>query len=320
MSYSKHSMSSAVRRLLRFTRPVLAEKESAAEAGVLMGDILSDVRVNVIRIIGYAFVGAVLSMMYMAVVPHKYSLTAELIPIPEWLSIQPQQSLNGLSTLLTGNNIDLSALFEASLESKGIYEDLDRKLSARQYVFSDMWDAKTSSWHLPPGILGVAKLALNQFREVVGYPRWAGPTIDDLRDTLVDRIYITRNSDGSILIEMKSRHPNKDRQILDFVLSKSDEIVRSQMRTYVSRTISGLEYQISRQSEASLRSALIDKLADQMTLNALLENNRIMTLNLSPVEVSDTPIYPSFKGTLVVGFLVGMFIPLFWIWYLRVIR
>ncbi|HEY8948801.1 MAG TPA: hypothetical protein VIM56_07940 [Rhizomicrobium sp.] len=303
--------------LTRIARPTIEGPGDHKAKPLRLNDIARDIRKNSIRVLVYGLVGFLLGVLYLIVSPHSYGITAELIPVPDWLSAQPQSGGSGLSSLLQPNSVDFGVLFESSLQNKAVYEELDKKMDARKYVFSDMWDEQTKSWHVPSGPMGLAKSGINFIRWIAGYPDWNGPTIDDLQNTLTGRIKITRNSDGSILLEMKSRHPSKDRAMLNFILNRSDELVRAQMISYVKQTIEGLQNQLMRVSETSLRDAVIQKIAVEMTAEASLANNRITTLNFIPIETTDFPIYPSVKGTLIVGILFGLLFPIGWMFLLR---
>jgi hypothetical protein len=303
--------------LVRIARPTIKDWASRETETWRLTDLARDIRTNSIRVLIYTLAGFLLGVLYLVVTPHSYGITAELIPVPDWLSAQPQSTASGLSSLLQPNSVDFGVLFESSLQNKAVYAELDKKMDARKYVFSDMWDEQTKSWHVPSGPRGLAKSGINFVRWVAGYPDWNGPTIDDLQNALTGKIKITRNSDGSILLEMKSRNPDKDRAMLNFILNRSDELVRAQMISYVKQTIEGLQNQLLRVSDVSLRDAVIQKIAVEMTSEASLANNRITTLSFIPVETTDFPIYPSVKGTLIVGILFGLLFPIGWMVFLR---
>lgn len=267
----------------------------------LWRDCLCNLRLIALSIVTFVLLG----ILYLAISIPKYDVSLRLMPIPEWLRSQPATQVS----LFSAVQVNLFTLLGDAIQSKQIYQQLDANMDARHHIFRGLWDPRTKTWHQPRGLMGVQKTIVNDLKSLVGYPRASSPTIDDLRENVVARIELRTNSDGTIVVQMKSADPAFDVHMLRFVLDKADGVIRSEMIEYADETISGLKSQIDRTGEAMLRTALIDKLATQLTLKVGLQNNRIIALDMHEIEVSDMPMYPSFKGTLIVAFLIGLLLP-----------
>lgn len=276
----------------------------------------SELRRHAVRLGAFAIAGLLAATLYLGTTAHKYDISLTTIPVPTWLSAQPSggalSSGSGLSALLSGSNqVNLFSMYSDALNNKQIYVELDAKYDVRKYLFPANWDATNKRWTVASGPIGWAQATVHALKSLLGYPAWGGPTIDDVEHKLTKAITVTSNADGSMLIEMKSKDPQKDVKILSFVLQKADELVRRQMTDYVQHTIDNLQMQLAQPSQTSLQEALTSTLASQMAVKASLANNQILALNLTPITVSDNPIYPSFYGTLAVGFLIGFMFPSF---------
>lgn len=318
-------MTTKAHRVFEFLLPKLSDEGvPAVDDGrrvVNLGILFADLLRNWFRAGVFAVLGLAIGLIYLAASTHKYAVSAQLIAIPPWLALQPQAPSNlSISSILQSSMTDLSDLFEASLENRQIYENLDQATQARQYYFSTMWDEASKQWHPPPGLRGLIKKATGGLRRSLGYPAWAGPTIDDLRDLLIDRMKITRTPDDRILIELKSADPDTDKRMLQFVIDESDRLVRAQMINYTQQTIANLRTQLGAYNDVSLQSAIATRLAGQMATKAMIEGNRIISLDFASVQVSDTAIYPSFKGTILAGVLIGLMLQFAMIVFMRATR
>lgn len=306
-------MTTKAKRAFGFLLPKLSMTPGQSSDGdrqIHLGVLVSDLLKNWLRVGVFALIGLAMALVYLGSATHKYAVSAQLIPIPNWLALQPQTSTGlSISSLLQSSLTDLSDLFEASLKNRQVYENLDNATHAREHYFGDMWDPNSRTWHPPPGLGGLVKKATMSLRSLVGYPAWTGPSVDDLRDALVERLKITRASDGRILIELKSVDPARDKQMLEFLIDESDRLVRAQMIAYTDQTITNLRAQLGNHNDLSLHAAIASRLAGQMATKSMLEGNRIISLDFSTVQVSDSAIFPSFKGTILAGILIGLMFP-----------
>lgn len=304
---AKRALGFLLPKLHADTRPGADDDKRVIHLGVLATDVLR----NWLRMGIFGLAGLAVGLIYLASTPHKYAVSAQLIAIPPWLALQSQAATTNLSisSLLQSSLTDLSDLFEASLKNRQIYENLDMTMRAREHYFNAMWDSANQKWHPPPGLRGLIKKSTIGLRSVIGYPAWTGPSIDDLRDLLIDRMKVSRTGDDRILIELKSLDPSIDKQMLQFVIDESDRLVRTQMIRYTEQTIDNLRTQLATYNDVSLKSAIATRLAGQMATKAMLEGNRIISLDFSTIQVSDTAIYPSFKGTVLASLLIGLMIP-----------
>jgi hypothetical protein len=280
---------------------------------VHLGDLVHDVATNFRAFIFFIVLSLVGAFVYLTNTPPQYGVSVQLIAVPEWLRSQSgsTSAVGGLSSLLgsTRGGEDMFLLFSRALAIPDIYRDLDVKMDARRHYYSALWDRDRDSWMLPGGLAGLRMETTNALKRMVNYPQWAGPTQDDLRDLLLKKMEISNNTDGSMLVEMKSNDPDYDRRALQFIIDRADAVVRAQLVNYLNYTASAIRQQIDRETDVSLRNALIDKLSQALARKAELENNKIMALNLNKVEVSDRPLYPSFSGVLLVAILIGIMLP-----------
>jgi hypothetical protein len=274
------------------------------------------------KVFSWVAVCCFLGALYLLMAVPKYSVTVNLIPIPDWLSIQPERVSTGLSSLLGGNQVVMFNLVSSSIREKQIYIDMDAKFDVRRRLFPELWNGQTKKWDYTQdwSLIGIVRRITIRMRSLAGYPAWKGPTVDNVRGYYSKLILLTPNTDGSVTIEMKSSHPKVDVEALQYILSKADDVMRAQMIDYIDKTVAGLQAQISKVTETTLRNALIVNLGTQLTERASLQNNKILALQTAPVTVSDTPVYPSWPGVIAVSFLLGVLIPAGIMLFARIFR
>jgi TRAP-type C4-dicarboxylate transport system permease small subunit len=267
-----------------------------------------------------------LGCLYMIIVKPQYTVTMVVGPAPA--SSQAKTSASALSSLsgatsaisgLLGTSTTPSTLapmdeFMQLIESPRVMQKMiDKNPAILPTIFYREWDAKTKTWHPPPGPLSViGQLVYKAF----GLPSYVPPSAQRLATDLFNTLTITEvNTTAMQQISWTFINPKFGVQFMSDLRSEADAIVRKENQDLADKQIEYLQNKLNTTEQLDQRQMLLGLLQNQvmtrMSINASIPYAAMM---VQQAVSSDLPTSPNpfivMTVAIVVGFLFGVFIAL----------
>ncbi len=195
-------------------------------------------------LLGMAFVGFLLGVVYVRATPLVYHTELRVAPAPS--SGGAGNRLGGLSGLAALAGVSVGSpsggispfdLYLDTMLSRSLAAELAQDPTIMRRIFASQWDKRTQSWHEPQGVVYKAR---RDFAGLVGLPvsAWHAPGAADLHDYLIRAIVIGRPGprDPPITrISFDSEDPELAARVLGELHRRADtRIKQSSLATAVS--------------------------------------------------------------------------------------
>lgn len=202
-----------------------------------------------------------------------------------------------------GNTPDTFQKFQLLLASERLYEDLADKDRILPLVFPRRWDSVRHCWR-PHGPLHRLKAMLYS---ALQRPLREEPGPDDLGIYMQKSLAMSDASNGSkgtvssmmmassgyFSLRLAAETPDQAKQILSTVLTRSDEIIRTEQLQDVKARIDYINRELPATTQADARDTLIQILANQEEIKTMLvADKRFSYVLVSGPYASDIPVSP----------------------------
>jgi uncharacterized protein involved in exopolysaccharide biosynthesis len=266
------------------------------------------------RWIGLAcfLVCVVMGVYMLGVLPPRYTASMQVAPR------QPQRATFNATSLLSGlaaglGTVDANfTLFLDSLQSRRLAKQLsDKGLLLKLYP--NQWDSEHQRWIPPTGWWADTKAMVKQR---LNLPPWTPPDYREVATYFRENVIVTL---GSVVesqrdtynIFVTAKDPILARELLEDIYWGAEAIVREQMRSDLTLTISHVQEILKQTTSDSVRQGLVSRLiSDETQLALLVDGTPAATVIMDPPDVPKTPAFPNPRVTVmfsaVMGALLGL--------------
>ncbi|HVT24300.1 MAG TPA: hypothetical protein VHD95_06705 [Rhizomicrobium sp.] len=252
----------------------------------------------------------------------KYDATMVVAEVPDQLQGPLSQAggggvasavarLKGLGGL-GGESDEKLNQYLALLTSRQVATELAKEPWILQGVFNSEWDPETQSWKTG----GIARMASNAVKSLIGYPAWHPPDGSRLARVLQNSLKTDQDlQTGFVTITYSNEDGDFAMRFLQALNAATDRIVRAAAIQTSTNRIRFLNQRLDKEEKADLRSGLIDTIGtEEHNLAMATSDPNYAALMIVKPYRNDRPSSPPLL--IVVGFSVAAGAGALYLWIL----
>lgn len=264
-----------------------------------------------------------LSVLYLHIAVYLYTAVLQVTPAQSTsLSELGSSGQVGQLASLVGLGVPRSQgarsflVYEESLSSRDVADELSRNVEIMHHIFSSEWDAENASWHEPKGVV----YALVTFLKLsLGFPavHWEQPDGARLQIFIKRKVRIDEDIKKPIVtLSFSDEDPTFAERFLTALSDLADDRLRKVMLRRSTQYSDYLTAQLATITDNEVRQAVAQSLAEQKKMMMLAGSNvpfaaeQIGRANAGRKPTSPQPWLVLLLGT-VSGVAVGCFVLLF---------
>jgi len=158
-------------------------------------------------------------------------------------------------------------------------------------VYERYWDSRNKRWTQPQDMVEAVK---GQLRSFLNLPVWTPPSPTALAEYLKDELELSAvGTTGMRTIKFRHKDPEFAEQLLRWVHSESDDLIREEALDRTSRQIAYIEGKLETVTVAEHRQSLVQLLSDQEKQMMMIQLDLPYAARIiEPPTVSDAPTSP----------------------------
>lgn len=192
--------------------------------------------------------------------------------------------------------------------------DVARELERKQYLpklFPELWDFQKNDWKPKPhSVLQPLKNVVKDILRIKSYPH---PMVEDIVLKVSQDVAVSENDKTSIFsINYANADPRLAAALVSDIYTATENVLLQRERATADARVRAAQEQLAQTTVETSRQALMSALT-QFNIKAIQAKvgSPYAVRIISGPEVSDSPIQPSIRNSIVIGFLAGLLATLF---------
>jgi len=265
-------------------------------------------------IIAFSFLGFLVGVVVLLVVPARYEAIAVVAPPIDHsgAKIRGDVGVSSGSGLLAGLSLGggsaappLIQRFQQTLGSRKLADLLFQNEKLVHTVFATQWDEQNHVWLQPTGLMAsIRGFVLG----ILHRPQLSAPTAWHLQRFLEQNIVVTQVPRSSgMQIKYVCREPDICLDLLRTIISQADGIIRKDVIAHDDSYVSFISTRLQTVTDIANRQVLIDLLTDISRDQMLASSGENYSMDvIDDPAVSALPTEPKIGLTLALGLLAGL--------------